>query len=135
MRCICASVSALVTGLLATNAASGAEPSRAPESTNNAPLFAACFGDAAATSSYVRQGRYLLFTCRGAAAQVFYDRLGRRAPDVAYEETRPDGVYRFTERPKKDTTGLDYCRQAPSGAPPVETLCVLTFPAGTFLDR
>ena len=105
------------------------------ESANNAQLFAACFADAAATRSYQRQGRYLLFTCRGAAAQSFFDRLGERAPDVAYEETRPDGVYRFTQRPKKDTTGLDYCRQTPPAAPSSETICVLTFPAGTFLDR
>ena len=121
----------LIAGLASPASAVDAQPVPAPK---NARLYADCLADAAATDSIQRQGRYLLFTCKGAAAERFFDQLGARQPDVAYEETRADGLYRFTERPKKDTAGLDYCRrQAPEAGG--GSSCVLIYPAGSFIDR
>ena len=125
-----------LTGMAAALALSApvamAQPQPAPP---NAELFAGCFAAAAAAHSYVRDGRYLLFTCNGPAAQAFFDHLADRPPGKGYEETRPDGLHRFTERPKKDTSGLDECwRLAAPAAGQPEFGCTLTFPAGAFLD-
>jgi hypothetical protein len=131
--CSRAAVLVAIAGLTASGARAADPPSGpAPK---NARLYADCLADAAASDSIQRQGRYLLFTCKGGAAERFFDRLGERKPGSAYAETRADGLYRFTETPKKNTDGLDYCRQSSTTAAPPETICVLIYPAGPFLDQ
>ena len=78
----------------------------------NANYYAECLSASPHAKSFDRDGRYLRFACYGDGARAFFDALGRRAADVAYEETRNGDVFRFTERPKENVFGLDYCREA-----------------------
>jgi len=101
----------------------------------NAVFFADCLATAATARSFDRDGRYLRFACYGTTAQTFYEALGRRPPESAYEEQHDGAVFRFTEKPVKDTIGLDYCRRSPTASPAKAFSCVLIYPAGAFLDH
>jgi hypothetical protein len=123
----------LATGLLGALAlpqAAAADP--APP---NASYFANCLASSVAGKTFYRNGRYLTFVCYGYAAQDFFAALGRRPADVAYEEQHADGVFRFTDKPEKDTSGLDYCRRSEYVRGKQEYLCALIYPAGSFLGR
>lgn len=85
----------------------------------NASYFADCLSSAAAGRSFDRDGRYLRFACYGDVAEAFFEALGHRPPDVAYEEHSPTVVRRFTDKPVKDTIGLDYCAGPPMNRPPL----------------
>lgn len=120
----------LVAVLAAVGGAAGAETPPP-----NASYFADCLSSAASGRSYDRDGRYLRFACYGDVAKAFFEALGRRPLDAAYEELSPTVVRRFTEKPVKDKIGLDYCRRSSTESPASEYGCVLTFPAGAFLDH
>jgi len=124
--------SLLILGFTVLIRATAAHAESAPP---NAAFFADCLADSATAKSYDRDGRYLRFTCQGKTAQAFFEALGRRSPDVAYEEARGQEVLRFTEKPVKDTSGLDYCRRSSGPSASEEFSCVLIYPAGAFLDR
>ena len=114
------------------------QPSLADDKLSPAPphadLYLACIAQAASVRSVMRDGRYLILSCAGEPAHNFFDALGARPPKVAYEETRPTGVFRFTERPRKDTVGLDFCSRD-LAQPEAGYACTLTFPVGSFLDE
>lgn len=101
----------------------------------NAVYYANCLASSAGGKTFYRSGRYLTFACYGSPAQEFFAALGRRSREVAYEEQHADGVFRFTEKPQKDTGGLDYCRRSAFLRGQQEYLCVLIYAAGSFLDR
>ena len=120
---------ALVGSILGFSSATAAD---APP---NATYFADCLANAANAKSYDRDGRYLHFSCHGNIAKAFFDALGRRAPEDAYEETHDATLYRFTEKPDKDITGLDYCRGPEANGTQTDYICTLIYPAGSFLDK
>lgn len=101
----------------------------------NAGFFADCLATAAIARSFDRDGRYLRFACYGPTAKAFYEALGRRPPEVAYEEQHDGAVFRFTEKPVKNPIRLDYCRLSDTALPAQAFSCVLIYPAGAFLDR
>ncbi|MBA3810817.1 MAG: hypothetical protein H0X27_04060 [Caulobacteraceae bacterium] len=122
----------LVGGLLAVVSRGPALAEPAPP---NAAYFADCFAGSAAARTFDRDGRYLRFACHGETARVFFEALGRGPPGAAYEERHDGALFRFTEKPVKNTIGLDYCRRSPAGEGAEEYACVLIYPAGAFLDR
>ena len=101
----------------------------------NAVFFADCLATAATARSFDRNGRYLRFACYGTTAKTVYEALGRRPPELAYEEQHAGAVFRFTEKPMKNTIGLDYCRWSGAALPAQAFSCVLIYPAGAFLDH
>ncbi len=119
----------------AAAAALTSAPARADPAPPNAAYFADCLAASAAAKAYDRDGRYLRFTCSGLVAQAFFEALGKRPPAVAYEEHPAGANVRFTEKPKKNTDGLDYCREDLTRSAPERYSCVLIYPAGAFLDR
>lgn len=116
----------------------------------HARLYAACFADAAAretyavpAAGYAASRRYLELTCQGDPARALFEALATRPPARRHEETRvlpgaaEPAVTRFTEKPVKDTQGIDWCTRTPPAAADGQAAyaCTLIYPAGSFLNE
>lgn len=116
----------------------------------HARLYAACFADAAAretyavpATGYAASRRYLELTCQGDPARALFEALATRPPAKRHEETKAvagaaePAVTRFTEKPVKDTQGIDWCTRTPPATPDGQAAyaCTLIYPAGSFLNE
>jgi hypothetical protein len=112
-----------------------AVPTQTP--TPNARLYAACLEQAAAAGAYRRtdDGRgaeFLLFTCTGAPADAFATALIPWSDKIGSVFQREGRTFRSTAKVQTDLFGVDSCSTNAAGS---DTVCVLSFNAGDFLDQ
>lgn len=92
---------ALLPVLLAAGCATGRLSAREPVVVAEPPnarvkLYADCVGASAQAGTYQRYGRYIWYTCRGAAAQALFDEsetLGQGAGKSRVQPARPSGLF------------------------------------------
>ncbi|QSF53682.1 hypothetical protein [Brevundimonas fontaquae] len=112
-----------------------AVPTQAP--TPNARLYAACLEQAAAADAYRRAdnrdgAEYILFTCTGAPAAAFATALIPWSEKIGSTFQRDGRTFRSTAKVEADLFGVDSCSTDAMGG---DTVCILSFNAGDFLDQ
>jgi hypothetical protein len=104
----------------------------------NAAFYADCIAQSAAEHTYFRDTRadeILRFNCAGDVAQRFFDGLAERSAAEQSEMVVGIRTWRFTNRIRRDTIGLDYCwRDQPNAnAEPIYE-CTVVLNVGPFLN-
>ncbi|MBN8552494.1 MAG: hypothetical protein J0L52_06330 [Caulobacterales bacterium] len=99
-----------------------------------ARYYADCFAQAIDAGAYRRADNgngdeWLLFTCTGEPARVFFEALASWSRAMDSEFMMGDRVTRSTARVRQDLYGTDYC----SARDGQDHRCVISFNAGDFI--
>ena len=122
---------AIATIALATLAAPGGGRAQAPSTPFQ--LYTACFRQAIEAGQIAEAKQSIVFTCRHAPAEAFFNALGDYGVKTVSEGNRRQGVFRtrYMKPPKGDRC---YEQTAAVGGAPMSAYsCQLFFPAGLIL--
>lgn len=140
MRRLTCTLSLLLLAACATAAPSGSmgvPPNLTPAAGEPAPpqaqFYADCIAQAAQTRQYDREGNTLRFQCSGPVAEAFYTALARWSAEHGAELQDGGRTLRFTQRPSRNVSGLDFCWRAPAGDPAYG--CTVVLNVGEFLEQ
>ena len=135
MRIVVAALASLAVAACATSPEPADGPlSLAVEAGVPAPaqarFYADCIAQAAAAWTYDRIDTTIRFQCDGAPARAFYEGLAAWSASGGAEVTADGRTWRFTQKPQRDPSGLDYCWRESD-----VHRCTVVLTVGDYLER